>query len=358
MKNALRLIAKLSFAVAFFVLFCHNAYALTLSPARLEIVVNPGDVYIGEIRLLNEQSETKTFYASFENFEASGDTGTPNFIKATEGLATWISSQNEITLSPQEERIINFTINVPQNARPGGHFAAIFWGTSPVSQNESGDISIGARIGALVLLKVNGQISEGGGVSNMSTEDGGVIFSKLPVAFVYQFNNTGDDRLNPSGSIEIRNIFGIKVSTLDANESKGNILPSSSRKFKVIWGESGNRSGFFPTTIQQFKHLSIGPYKATVSVVYGESNTESRDSTMVFIFPWQALISIVVALLIAWIIFVRIVKQRRRLLKKQAELERKIKELQDLSAKKSNKSDNSLDTVTKNAVNKKRRRVT
>jgi hypothetical protein len=43
--------------------------ALTISPVKVEITGDPGQTLNGELELLNEQAFTKTFFASFENFD-------------------------------------------------------------------------------------------------------------------------------------------------------------------------------------------------------------------------------------------------------------------------------------------------
>lgn len=311
-----------------------QARALTISPARFEIETDPGNVVKGEILLMNEQAEARTFYSSFENFEANGDTGTPNFVPGKDGLASWMSADSSVTLNPGEERRLSFSINVPATAHPGGYFAAVFWGTTPVESTTS-NISVGARIGMLVLLRVSGDVKENGGITEIDTESGEVLFSTLPVAVTYLFNNDGDDRLNPAGTMIIRNAFGIKVAELDANASDGNILPHSSRKYKVEWGKPRTHTGFFGTAFYQLRHFAIGPYKITVDLTYGAtSNLTDKASKFVWFFPWQILVILFFLALIAWAMFVRIVKTRRRMMRKQRELEAKIRELESRSHEK------------------------
>lgn len=319
---------------AFFLLFwffSQKAEALTLSPARFEIETDAGNTVTGEITLLNEQSEAKTFYSSFENFEANGDTGTPNFVPGKDGLASWISADYSVTLNPGEEKKLNFSIKVPPNAKPGGYFAALFWGTNPVASDDV-NISVGARIGMLVLLRVSGEVKEGGGIGEIDTESGEVLFDKLPVTLTYVFTNDGDDRLNPKGLVTVRNLFGIKVSEMKANPTDGNVLPRSSRKYQVIWGKEQTKNGFFHSALYQVKHFAIGPYKITIDLAYGATGELSdKESKFIWFLPWQILLIVFILLLFIWAIFVKIVKTRRRLLRRQRELERKIRELEQRS---------------------------
>jgi hypothetical protein len=139
-------------------------FALTVSPARVEITGDPGTTLRGEIGLFNEQEGSKTFFTSFENFEPSGESGAPHFIGAKDGLATWIKTENKVVLESGKRSIVPFSITIPQNAQPGGHFAAIFFGSQAPGTQGSGQVSIGGKIGVLVLLRVSGEVAEGGGL--------------------------------------------------------------------------------------------------------------------------------------------------------------------------------------------------
>ena len=107
-----------------------SASALTITPVRFEISGNPGDTLRGEILLINETDTAETYYSTFSNFEAQGESGSPAFVEPKEGLGTWIGTElDSVFLAPRQQKIIPFTITVPKDAEPGGHFAVIFWGT-------------------------------------------------------------------------------------------------------------------------------------------------------------------------------------------------------------------------------------
>ncbi len=292
------------------VLFTHNAFALTVSPIKLELSGDPGKVVSGEFYLLNEQNEEKTFYASFENFEAQGETGTPNFTPGTEGLATWITAPTQITLKPAEQKTVALSIQVPAGAEPGGHFAAVFWSTTPPQVEGGGQVAVGAKIGILVLLKVSGETKEGGGVLEFSSQQGRKFFSSLPISFIYRFQNSGGDRVKPEGEIKIRNIFGGTSATLSANKNMGNILPDSVRKFEVSWideeigspsevPQGGAGEGFFGMAAKEWNNFTFGRYTAELNLKYGQDNKIANASFSFFVIPWQLLsiVFIVLALL-------------------------------------------------------------
>src|ERR1700743_984086 len=105
------LVLGISFLVA------THAHALTISPARLEISGDPGATVGGEFTLINEQTTTQTFYPSYENFSAQGETGSPSFSDEKTGLDTWITvGQPAVTLTPGQIVKVPYTITIPKDA--------------------------------------------------------------------------------------------------------------------------------------------------------------------------------------------------------------------------------------------------
>lgn len=323
------------FFIVTIILVCSiPASALTVSPARVELTADPGSVVSGTILLLNEESADRTFYLSAENFEASGETGTPSFVPGNDGLGSWISAENTVTLRGGETRKIPFTVTVPTDARAGGHFAAIFWGLTPPGGTGQSSVLIGARVGILVLLRVNGEITEDGGVIDFGIVDNQKTFNSLPVHFFYRFVNNGDDRLNPRGAITIRNMIGLRAASIDANAVQGNILPLSTRKFSVTWGpDKGPQPGFWNAVRYQWQHFALGYYTANISLTYGERGLAGSTQIPFWVMPWQLLIVIGVVLLLL-IISIRVLSYRRRvLIERQHELEAKIHDLESKMGK-------------------------
>lgn len=284
------------------------AFALTVSPARVEITGDPGTTLQGEIELFNEQDGTRTFFTTFENFEPSGDSGAPHFIGAKDGLATWIRSENKVVLESGKRSVVPYSITIPQNAEPGGHFAAIFFGSQEPGATGGGQVSVGGKIGVLVLLRVSGEVEEGGGLLEFNTKEKQRFFSALPVTFTYRINNTGGDRVVPKGEIKIKNTLRLNSATLLANKNEGSVLPSSARKFEVLWGEdlqSVNTTeektespGFFEMAGKQWSDFHLGWYTAKLNLSWGVTNQTANASYSFFVIPWQLLLIILIIVVI------------------------------------------------------------
>jgi hypothetical protein len=282
-------------------------HALTISPARLEISGDKGQTLKGEIDIYNEQSEDKVFYTSYENFESSDDSGAPKFIGAKTGLATWISSDKTVNIKKGEKKTIPFSITIPSDTESGGYFATVFFGDQPPS--EGGQVTIGSKIGVLLLLRINGPIREGAGLVGFGTDGGKRLYSSLPIGFMYKVNNTGADRIVPVGDIKIKNTIRLNSETLLLNEGRGSVLPNSTRKFSSVWNiDSGVEKkeatkteikGFFGNASHQLKNFHLGWYTAKMYISWGEGTERvAEDSYNFFVIPWQLLSILIVILFI------------------------------------------------------------
>jgi len=311
-----------------------QAFALTLAPTRLDISGDPGQILSGKLEIYNEQDREITFYVSAQNFEARGETGSPFFLPETDkGLASWINTAESIVVGPKERVEFPYEITIPQDTSGGGYFAAIFFATSPATPEESGQVTIGSKVGTLVFLNVSGDAPEGAGIIEFGAKDG-KLFSYLPITLYYRFSNDGARKVMPLGAIEINNMFGNKAAVLDANASQGNVLPGSVRRFEIVWSElnedsvsskdkdtnkntpvvkEGEKIGFFQAVKIQKENFAIGKYTANLDLDYSNGDKKTASSqTSFWVIPWQLLTLVIGALIIAIVIISLITKRHNK----------------------------------------------
>jgi hypothetical protein len=303
----------------------HKTQALTVSPVRFEISGNPGETIQKEVTLYNEQDTTKTVYPDYKNFQAQGESGTPSFVDPKDGLGTWMAAPGGITLEKRESKKITFLVTIPENAEPGGYFAALLFGTIP--PNEKGtNLSIGSETGPLVLLRVNGDIKESASILEFSTLDKKSFYTALPVEMFYRFQNGGNDRVKPIGSIILNNLGIIRAKSLNANIAEGNILPGQIRRFDVSWKKDGTvaerdeSKSFIDNVRYEWNNFAFGYFTANLKLTYGVDGVKSTEGkTNFFVFPWHLLIIIFILLIILYLLFKTFVKHYNRYLISQAE---------------------------------------
>lgn len=298
--------------------------ALTVSPVKLELRGDPGVTVGGTFQLMNEQDSTLTFYVSYANFEAEGETGVPHFTEGSEDLATWIrlvpNEMNSVTLEPGQTMDIPYEVLIPEDAAPGGHFGAIFWGSSPVNGESAEALAVGAKVGILMFLTVNGEIGEAGGLLEFGIVDDQSSFEGLPVPFYYRLQNAGSDRVIPQGTLAIKNFLGITTDVVTLNTGESNVLPTTIRRFEEVWGEElvDENTGFLDTAKAQWEQFAFGYYTAELEMTYGSNPTPIVSSVGFWVFPWQLLCLTFGFGIVALSLFVFVLKRYNRWIVAQA----------------------------------------
>ena len=137
---------------------------IKVSPVKQEDMVDPGQVLKKQIKVTNESNLAKTFYVYLRDFKAEDESGRAKLIApgSEKGyfLASWIEVTKEgIEFKPNEEKVIDFKINVPEDTGPGGYFGAILFGTEPPklsidSEEKGAGMSIAQQTASLILLQV------------------------------------------------------------------------------------------------------------------------------------------------------------------------------------------------------------
>ena len=293
---------------AFLALLCFgfNAKALTLSPPTEEITAKPGESVDIVAKLYNETNAALTLQPGDLSFTAKNETGQPDFFDDKTGmdLQHWIAVPTAVTLAPQERQSVVVTINVPKGADPGGHYAAIFWGTSPPKVDSGAGVE--GRIAMLILVDVEGNAKEDLKAIEFHPLAG--FLTHLPADLMARFQNNGSVHKHPAGDIIVKNMFGRTAATLPFNiqPSTGNVLPKSIRRFDVSWVKNvlaDNASEWS----REWHNFAFGYYSATLNATYGESNKLITAKTSFWVFPWMVSLVGLIVLAIAFLILRQLV---------------------------------------------------
>jgi hypothetical protein len=193
-------------------------------------------------------------------------------------------------------------------------------------------------MGTLVLLSVNGDVLEAGGLSSFKTLNNKFFFNSLPVSLEYRWKNDGNDRVKPEGKVVIRNMFYIPAARISANAVSGNVLPHSTRLFNLEWikhkdtsenpsednihdsSKSSVVKSFFDRVSFQWKNFAVGLYFAKLDLTYGLQENHSSKTTLFFVFPWQLLTIIFIVLVVLFFLGKNLLKRYNRHIIEKARL--------------------------------------
>ncbi len=286
------------FGLLLFFLPKNNLYAkakefsnLEVSPVVNTLNLNRREVYHSYITLINRSNTTQYISIGVSGFRQYGETNKPEFSQKIDSISKsihWFTVQNSLTIKPFEKIKIPYSITVPSNAPPGGHFAAI-----TINQRQSGSKII-ESIRPLFFINVSGNINLSGFIKKFSTNN---LFNfKSNIIFNTTFDNTGNIEFAPYGFIIIKNIVGQVVKTIPVNSKKSLDLPGSIRLYKSEFSDNN----FFDT----------GVYSAQLILSFGNNAriyNLNKFTTFYIINPY---FSFLLLIIIIWIIIY--ILQRRR----------------------------------------------
>ena len=277
-----------------------TANGLQISPALVQLNGEKGKTYTVKLQVLNVTGSDLSFTSSVNDFAAKDETGTPSILlnettPAPTSIQSWVSAIPNFTLKAHETKDLNAIISIPANAEPGGHYGVIRFSGNAPSLSGTG-VGLSASAGTLFLVRVAGNITEKLDLATFeasSNSKPSSLFENGPITFITRFQNVGNVHVQPSGFITIHDMFGNQVDNLPVNSEKGNILPSSTRRFE--------------STLN--KQWLFGRYTADVAVGYGTQGQAIAESISFWVIPYKLIL--IGLLILATIIYVlRIVIKR------------------------------------------------
>jgi hypothetical protein len=245
-----------------FILMIWQAQAVKVGPVKFDVSVSPGTSKEFSLNVIG----SKGFYTQDINIYASDfsmqRTGALSFgiFSSTHSAVPWINvAQKEIILFEDQSMVVNFTVAVPYDAKPGEYYAVILLDpkdfTEVRSKSQPVLLQMKTRVAVVVILEVPGRVYEKKG----EAIDLAVSHTDSLLAITSSFNNLGDIHLDVKGEAIVRSAdgrFNFGSFTLQAP------------------GSSGERAFIFPKSIRDFrgvldKKLPTGDYMLEVYFDYG-----------------------------------------------------------------------------------------
>lgn len=266
--------------------FAQITRSFTIVPPGIEMSVDPGGYREGTMKVINDSSETLSFTANIKDFIVNDENGTPNILPTGTldnkyAASSWIGiTPSQFTIAPHSKQDLNYYIQVPSDARPGGHYAAVVYKPNTAGSVQGTGATVSTQIGTLFYVGVNGNIKEGANILKFITN----AFQEYgPVKLTTQIQNNGDLHVKPIGSVTLYNIFGQRVDTKGLPEH--NIFPGGGvRNYENTVGSK----------------IMIGPYTAKLLASYGVKNNLPLSAAVTFwVFPWKIALLLVLVIIAA-----------------------------------------------------------
>lgn len=312
LNNFLLYVAVVLLLAPQFLLAQAPSQSLSVSPTIFEMTADPRQDWQSSLRVINANPFELRVYTEVQNFKPLGEGGASEFIPIVDDpegpstFAEWIEVPSEAIVIPPEQTVqIPIKISLPDNAPPGGHYAAILVGTRPPESNtDQSRVETSQVVSSLLFLRVAGDINEQGNIRSFRTTN--KLLDKPQAQFELRFENKGNVHLQPQGEITITNMWGQERGVIPVNQRTlfGNVLPNSVRNFSFTWTGEWSIS-------------DIGLYTAEATLAYGENDRQfASGRTTFWVIPWRIVTGVILSILLlfyvsSWLIRLYI----RRMLK-------------------------------------------
>ena len=297
--NSRKIVAIFSCALVFLFAFAlfgvYTAEAISISPLTYEINVDPGQMVDATVTVFNNGgSSDVTIMMTADDFVPVGESGGVIIEPLPPEISAkgWLEfSPASFVLKPGASQEVRYTLKVPQNAEPGGHYAAIIAGTGLPDTSGTTGTTLAQKLASLLLIKVSGTIHEEMALKEFTVPQ----FSEYaPIKFSARFENTGSVHMKPAGYITIKNMFGSEAAKIDLPQLR--VLPHTVRLMEASWDAP---------------KWAVGKFRAELTAIYGSQNEPLAAAVEFWIIPWKLFGGIVaggfVFLILLWLM-------RRRLM--------------------------------------------
>lgn len=256
-----------------------NRVGISVAPLRYTYAVDPGQTIEDTIIVSNPNEDVLTVIPEFQDFvvrEGNNIQWVPADVENPYKLSDWITiAQEPVTLQPNGQARLPFTIKVPSNATAGGKYAALFF---RAEGGGGGTIGSVPRVGSLIVLTVNGDLKRTGGIVGFTTSS---FFMRGPVNFGVSYLNSGTTHYETQAEVSIKNLFWNSANL----KSDGKIVyPNIKRDLPVSWNVK------FP----------FGIYTATAKAKAGDGTYSEASKTFVAI-PLNYVGPAILILLLLWL---------------------------------------------------------
>jgi len=261
--------------------------SITMSPTSKHYDLKAGDVKHDELTIVNDGETDYAFRVYGAPYSVRNEGYEPDFstMRQNTDIESWVDFEKHSYFVKAGETVtVKYTMSVPANATPGGHYGVLFAETQPTGVPTATSVERKKRVGAIVYTTVDGEYQVGGKMVQFDLP--GLQFV-APLKATMLVANTGNSDFAVNTHMTITDLFGNKKYEVAKTYQ---VLPASERKITVDWPQSP----------------SFGLFKVTVSAEFlGQDNVKD---TYVLMAPVWMYLAAVIGILVLIIYYV----QKRR----------------------------------------------
>lgn len=207
--------------------------SILLSPTNKRYELDAGTTRRDSMKVTNDGKTEYTFVVYARPYSVNSEDYTADFDSSFKNADAykWVQfEQPSYQIKPGQTIDVAYTIRVPANATPGGHYGVLFAETQPQESTTEGTAILRKkRVGAILYTTVTGEVTTSG--SFVGTDVPLLQFS-APLRIAQRVKNSGNTEFEVSHSVIVSDVFGgVKYRT----DKRQFVLPDTTRRFVNDW---------------------------------------------------------------------------------------------------------------------------
>ena len=212
------------------------AERITMSPSSTDVNVDAGESVQGTMQVINDGDVAYGFSVYARPYSVSNERYEPNFTdqRTNTDVYTWVQfEQTSYQVQPGESVEIPYTLRVPADAAPGGHYGVLFAETDEQVLSGTG-VARKKRVGNLLYVTVKGTYTTAGELKEFILP---FWQTSAPLQSSARIANTGNSDFNATVSTVAKDLFGRTKFTYTGEPI---ILPGTTRLIEMKWENAPN----------------------------------------------------------------------------------------------------------------------
>lgn len=263
--------------------------SILMSPASKRYELKTGEVKSDKLRIVNDGQIAYDFTMYARPYSVNDESYVPNFTAEGQNADAykWVSfEKTSYRLEPGAFVEVPYTLRVPANATPGGHYGVLFAETQPGDDQNGQSVVRKKRVGSILYATVDGDVTTSGKSLGANVP---FFQFKSPLAISERISNGGNTDFVVKTNVEITDIFGgLKYK----GSRDATVLPATTRNVVSNWQDPS----------------WLGLYK----VSYDSSFLDSKQSSVHYVLLVPIWVYIVLVVLIGARVLYAVARRRKK----------------------------------------------
>lgn len=263
--------------------------SITLSPVGKRFEIEAGATRKDSFKVINDGQSAYNFTVYARPYSVKDELYTPDFStdKQNADVFRWVQfDKSSYRLEAGGSVDVTYTVRVPANASPGGHYGVLFAETQPSNQTQGNAVERKKRVGSILYVTVDGDVKTGGRLLSTS-----VPFFQfgLPLTARQRVQNSGNTDFLVKNTMTVSDMFGQKKFV---GEREVPVLPATTRDIAFEWPSAN----------------WLGVYRVDLRTTF----LDTKNTSTQYVFMMPVWVYLVVALLIGARIAYAVSRHKRK----------------------------------------------